>query len=69
MDIPFPYLSKWFVAGDPRANENPVLTALHTLFVLEHNRLCDEIKSNSPDWDDEKIYQKARKIVGGIIQQ
>ena len=37
-----------FVAGDSRANEQPGLIALHTLFVREHNRLCDEYKSTNP---------------------
>ena len=57
-----------FVAGDPRANENPLLAAFHTLFVREHNRLCDEIIADNPTWTDEQIYQHARKIVGGLIQ-
>ncbi|MCB0685967.1 MAG: T9SS type A sorting domain-containing protein [Saprospiraceae bacterium] len=68
MDMPIPQVTKWFVAGDVRANENPLLTALHTIFVREHNRLCDEIAAANPGWDDEKIYQRARKIVGAIIQ-
>lgn len=61
-------LQKYFVAGDVRANENPLLTGIHTIFVREHNRLCDEIKSNHPTWNDERIYQRARKIVGAYLQ-
>ena len=56
-----------FVAGDARANENILLASFHTLFVREHNRLCNEIFLANPTWTDEQIYQKARKIVGGLI--
>ncbi len=59
---------KLFVAGDSRVNENVLLISFHTLFVREHNRLCDEIKIENPTWDDEEIYQYARKKVGGYIQ-
>ena len=59
---------KWFVAGDIRANENVLLTSMHTTFVREHNRQCDIIKAKHPDWTDEQIYQKARKIVGALEQ-
>ena len=68
MAMPFPGTKKWFVAGDVRANENPLLTSFHTLFAREHNRLCDELKAGNPSWTDEQLYQRARKIVGGIIQ-
>ena len=61
--------SKLFVAGDVRANENPLLASVHTLFVREHNRQCDLIKLKNPSWSDEEIYQYARKMVGGFIQQ
>ena len=57
-----------FVAGDVRANENPLLAAFHTLFVREHNRLCDTLLIQNPSWTDEQLYQHARKIVGGQIQ-
>ena len=67
MAMPFPQLSKWFVAGDIRANENPLLTSLHTLFVRDHNRQCDQLIIEHPDWSDEQIYQHVRKIIGGIM--
>jgi hypothetical protein len=68
MDRNDPDQNRYFVAGDVRANENVMLTAMHTLFVREHNRKCDEIKANSPGASDEQIYQKARKLIGGFIQ-
>ena len=57
-----------FLAGDVRANEQVGLTAMHTLFVREHNRLADEIAAADPDLSDEAIYQHARKIVGAQMQ-
>ena len=60
--------TKLFVAGDRRANENPLLISFHTLFVREHNRICDELKEQDASLSDEELYQKARKMVGGIIQ-
>ena len=68
MDNENPRTAKWFVAGDARANENPLLTSMHTLFVREHNRICDELKVKYPSYTDEELFQKARKIVGGILQ-
>jgi hypothetical protein len=69
MDHPVvPADGKWYVAGDSRANENPWLITMHTLFVLEHNRLCDEIKAANPDWVDDQIYHKARRMVIGYIE-
>jgi hypothetical protein len=58
---------KTFVAGDDRAAENPVLTSLHTLFVREHNRICDSLIRVGMR-NDEQMYQIARKIVGAEIE-
>ena len=68
MEDPVRNSAKHFVAGDQRANENPTLITLHTLFLREHNRLCDEILADDSTLSDEEVYQKARRLVGGILQ-
>lgn len=62
--------SSYFLSGDVRVNEHVFLTALHTVFMREHNRLCLELPRRFPllAGDDEATYQMARKIVGAIIQ-
>lgn len=62
-------LIKMFVAGDVRANENPLLIAFHTLFVREHNRICDVQKDKHPGWDDERLYNAARNKLIAYYQK
>jgi hypothetical protein len=57
-----------FLAGDVRANEQVGLTVMHTLFVREHNRLADEIAASNPDLSGDEIYQRARRLVGAMMQ-
>lgn len=57
-----------FLAGDVRANEQAGLTAMHTLFVREHNWWADRIAAENPTFDDEQIYQRARMMVSAEIQ-
>ena len=58
-----------FLAGDVRANENPELVALQTLFVREHNRIAAEAAAKNPTWTDEQVYQHARRMVISEIQE
>ncbi|CAN5261362.1 peroxidase family protein [soil metagenome] len=58
----------FFSAGDVRANENPELTSVQTLFVREHNRIATQLKSQNPTWNDEKLYQEARRRVIAEIE-
>lgn len=51
-----------------RVNENPGLLALHGLWVLEHNRLCDELSTSNPAWNDERLFNEARKLVIAYMQ-
>jgi len=55
-------------AGDIRAAEHPGIASLHTLFVREHNRICDRLKAQGIR-NDEIMYQMARKEVGALIQK
>ncbi|CAN8061878.1 unnamed protein product [Agarophyton chilense] len=62
-----------FAAGDMRANENTLLTAMHTIFAREHNRVCDELirvlrRNRKVRQTDEWLYQQARRIVIAELQ-
>ena len=50
-----------FVAGDVRALGNPGLSALHTVFVREHNRIAKVLAADMPQWTDEVVYQLTRR--------
>ncbi|KAM8977064.1 myeloperoxidase-like [Pelodytes ibericus] len=58
-----------FLGGDPRVSEQPGLTAFHTLFVREHNRIATALRRLNPRWSGETLYQESRKIVGGVMQK
>lgn len=53
---------KAFAAGDARAQENPDLTALQTLFVREHNRQVDQLHKEHPHWSGDKLYEMAKAV-------
>ncbi|KAJ6665741.1 hypothetical protein lerEdw1_002111 [Lerista edwardsae] len=57
-----------FLAGDHRANEQLGLTAMHTLWFREHNRVAAKLLALNPHWDGDTIYHEARKIVGAQMQ-
>ncbi|KAK6737336.1 hypothetical protein RB195_019811 [Necator americanus] len=57
-----------FTAGDSRVNLFVGLSAWHTIFTKEHNRLVSILRSLNPHWDGERLYHEARKIVGAEVQ-
>ena len=54
---------KLFAMGVERANVQIGSDMMNTLFLREHNRLCDILAREHPDWDDERLFQTARNIV------
>ncbi|XP_071176932.1 peroxidasin-like isoform X1 [Mytilus edulis] len=57
-----------FRAGDPRANEQIALTAMHTLFMRYHNHLVSRFSLLNPHWDGNMLYHETRKVMGAIMQ-
>src|SRR3954471_11822440 len=51
-----------YAAGDVRAQENPDLTALQTLFLREHNFQVDRLHEEHPHWSGDKLYETAKAI-------
>jgi hypothetical protein len=43
------------------------LGVLHTLFMLEHNAICDRLRREYPTWTDEQLYDKARLINAALM--
>ena len=41
----------------------PWLYVLSTIWLREHNRLCDILSAEYPHWDDERLYQTAKLIL------
>ena len=60
--------SSFFLAGDFRANEQVALTAMHTLFVREHNFWADAVARSNPELAGDEIYHYARALVGAEMQ-
>ncbi|CAG9818789.1 unnamed protein product [Phaedon cochleariae] len=58
-----------FLLGDPRTNQNPALLTISILFFRWHNVVSSRIQKHNPDWSDEDIFQKARRIVVATLQE
>lgn len=57
-------------SGDSRVNANPYITTLYTIFLRSHNRIAKDLKqTNGDSWNDEKLFQMARRINTAIYQK
>jgi hypothetical protein len=40
---------------------------LHTLFMLEHNAVCDAIRADEPSLSDDDLYDRARLVIAALV--
>ena len=43
------------------------LALLQTLFVLEHNAICDRLRAEYPSWSDDDLFDRARLINSALL--
>ena len=43
------------------------LSMLHTLFIKEHNAICDRLKQEYPEWSDDDLFDHARLINAALL--
>ena len=58
----------FLLTGDARANENLHLTTMHLLWARQHNNVADKLAELNPSWEDERVFQEARRIVAAQLQ-
>ena len=54
---------KCFKAGDNRVNCSPYLMVVQTVLFRQHNRIAAELADLNGHWDDERLYEEARRIL------
>jgi hypothetical protein len=56
------------LTADIRVYQNPLLAALHVLFVREHNYWCERLKADKPYLSENELFNMARHFVISEIQ-
>jgi prostaglandin-endoperoxide synthase 2 len=51
-----------YATGLERGNSTILYTAISTIFIREHNRLCELLHAAHPTWDDDRLFEIARNI-------
>ncbi|XP_068153734.1 peroxidase [Drosophila tropicalis] len=54
--------SECYSMPDRRNRFTPTIALLHTILLREHNRLAEQLALLNPAYNDERLYQEARKI-------
>jgi len=56
-------------SGDARVDENLHITAIHSLYFRNHNRISTWLKTQHPEWTDDELFFRARDINIGTFQR
>ena len=66
LEVPAPELltrkQGLYATGLERGNSTVLYTAISSIFLREHNRLCRLLAAAHPGWDDDRLFQTARNI-------
>jgi len=64
----FKPVSRFWMLGNPRGNENPALLSMGIMWFRFHNFHADRIHKKFPTWSDERVYQVTRQYVIAVHQ-
>lgn len=59
---------KCFKVGDDRGNMHIQLLTVHVMFLRFHNLIARRLHSVNPHWNDERIFQEAKRLNTAIYQ-
>jgi heme peroxidase len=54
--------SRLYATGLERGNSTVIYTAISSVFIREHNRICGELAEAYPGWDDDRLFAIARNV-------
>lgn len=57
-----------YFSGDDRVNQTPFLAIFNSIFVRNHNHIADRLAVINAHWNEEKLFQEARKINTAVYQ-
>ena len=43
------------------------MALMQTIFIREHNAICDRLRAEYPSWTDDELFERARLINAALI--
>jgi hypothetical protein len=68
VDVPRDAASGQALLGDPRNDENRIVSQMHTIFLRFHNLIVDRTNKAHPDWSDRQVFEDSRRQVRNYYQ-